>query len=84
MALVAAGADGGMIKRRREPGAGGVAVIALVGTGDVLRVFPRGLDAIVTRLATAEHLSVIHGERRRPEAGGVAILADGGGQNVLR
>ena len=57
-------ADTGVIEYRRGPGAGGMAIIALVGAGDMQRVFSGGIDTIVTRLATAENLGVIHHKRR--------------------
>ena len=63
-AVAGSRADTGVIEYCRGPGAGGVAVIALVRAGYVQRVFSGGHDTIVTRLATAEDLGVIHGECR--------------------
>jgi len=79
VAIVAAGTirdDVRMIKVRRSPGYGGVAVITVVAAGYVRRVFSSCDDPVVTSRTTPENLRVINCYCGFPGGDAVAILTD--------
>ena len=67
-----------MIKIRRYPGIGRVAVITLRGGRQVISILACSRDAIVTTRTGAHHLKVIYRDRRNPYGVVVAVLADVG------
>ena len=73
-----------MVEVGRHPCRGRVAVVAVVATGDVRRVFAGCGDAVVAAAARADDLRVIDGERRQPPGRGVAVFAEVRRLNVFR
>ena len=65
-----------VVKIRRQPGHGRVAVVASVAAGEVCSVFSGGGNAVMARTAAAEHLRVINDIGRQPGNRVMAILAD--------
>ena len=55
-----------------------MAVVAIIVTGNVCRVFSRRGNAVVARAAGADDLCMVDGDCRRERRGSVAILADVG------
>ena len=61
-----------------------MAVIAVVATGDVIRVFAGGRDTVVTGATGANHLGVIYRKSGYPYVRRMAILADISGLHVCK
>ena len=72
-----------MVKYRRCPGIGGMAIIALVVAGNVLNILADGNVAIVTARATADYLGMVYPNLRAEEVYRVTILTDVGGFYML-
>ena len=72
-----------MIKIRRYPGIGCVAVITLGGGRQVINILACSRDAIVTTRTGAHHLKVIYRDRRNPCGVVVAVLADVGRTDMV-
>ena len=77
-------ADVDVIKIRRQPGGGAVAVITGIATGDMRCVLANGRYAIVARATGTDDLGVIDADHGLPQVGAVTILTDGGRLNVRR
>ena len=73
-----------MIEVRRQPAHGRVAVIAVISTRNVCRVFAGCRDAVVARATGAQYLGVIYCDCRLESDGAMAILANVGRLNVQR
>ena len=71
-----------VIERGRQPAIGGVAVIAVVVTGDVVDRLARGRAAVVAAEAGPEHISMVDPDYRDPARVAVAVLALTGGLDV--
>ncbi len=71
-----------MIKVRGQPGYGRVAVVAIIATRDMGRMFACRRDAIVTRTAATQYLCMVDSKRWRPHRHTVAVLADIGRQHM--
>ena len=72
-----------MIKGYREPGIGGVAVIAGGTARDVIWCFAGGSGAIVTGKTGAGCDAGMIKSCREPGAGGVAVIAGGAARDVI-
>ena len=59
--------DSRMVKIRWRPGDGCVAVITVIATADMRRVFACGRDAIMTGATSTNDLCVINGKDRYPD-----------------
>ena len=73
-----------VINIRRNPAGGRVAVVAVVATRNMRRVFARRNRAIMAGQTSADNLGVINHNRRLKECGAMAIFTDIGGENVIR
>ena len=83
--IVATGAiirDVGMVKVRRSPGDGRVAVIAIVATRDVRRVLADRRGAVMARAANADDLSMIDSVRRYPCIRRMTVFTNSAGLNM--
>ncbi len=76
--------DVGMVEVRGCPCNGRMAVITVIATGDVGRVFAGRLDAVMAGTASAQDLCVVHRKHRRPDVRSVAVLANVAGLDVRR
>ncbi len=76
MAVDAIGGYQAVIKCRRQPSRGSVAIIAGVATRDMCRLFAYGCDAVMARPASTNDLGVINRHYRCENVGCVAVLAD--------
>jgi len=65
-----------VIEIGRQPRDGCVAVVAIVATGDMRRVFSRCRDAVMTGTASTGYLCVVDSIDGRPYVGAMAVLAD--------
>lgn len=65
-----------VVKRCGRPARCCMAVIAVVATGDMVRMFAGGRIAVVAGTAAAEHLAVIDSEYRRKYVSRMTVLAD--------
>ena len=72
-----------MIKGYREPGIGGVAVIAGGTARDVIWCFAGGYGAVVTAEAGASCDAGMIKGCRGPGTGGVAVIAGGAARDVI-
>jgi hypothetical protein len=72
-----------MIKIGRHPGIGGVAVIALGDSRQVINILALSRIAIVTTGASAQYLKVIDRYCGFPYAGRVTVLTDVGAVDML-
>ena len=73
-----------VIEVGRHPAVGGVAQIAGVVAGDVVRRLAGGGGAVVTTEAGADHVIVIDPDHRHPGGVAMAVLAHIVGRNVGR
>jgi hypothetical protein len=76
--------DTHVVKIRRDPGPGGVAVITGVAAGHVGGILARGNVPVVTGYTAAQDLGVVHPQCGNPESRHVASLADVGTLDVVR
>ena len=77
-------ADIDMIKVRRQPGLGNVAIITRIGTGDMRWIFAGRNGAIVAGATGTDDLRVIDNGRWKPQCVAMAVFANVGGLNVGR
>lgn len=61
-----------------------MAVVTVVTAGDVSGVFADRCDAVMTRTASPDNLSVVDRKSRNPRVWCMAIFADNAGKNVVR
>ena len=73
-----------VIKVRGQPRDGRVAIVAIVTTRDVGRVFADRRGAIVARATGANYLSMVDGECRYPGVRRVTVLAHDAGLDVVK
>jgi len=73
-----------VIKKCRQPGDGGVAIITVVTAGDMRRMFARGNGAVMAGAASTNDLGVIHCVGRCPGNVVMAVLTHIGGLDVRR
>ncbi len=71
-----------VIEKCRQPGHGGVAVIAIIAAGNVRRIFPGSDRAVMAGTAGTDNLSVVDGVDRCPDNIVVAIFTNIGGLDV--
>ncbi len=66
--------DIGMVEVGWRPGNGRMAIVAVITTGDVCRVFASCRVAVMARSAGADHLCVVHNIGWHPDVGGMTVL----------
>ena len=84
MTVAAIARDGCVVEECGQPAGRGMAVIASIAAGDMCRRLAGGNDAVMTGVATAEHLGVINSHHWRKYIRRVTVLADIRGLNVCR
>jgi len=84
MAVDAAARDIDVIKVRRQPRDGRMAIIAVIAAGDMGLVFAGGRDAVMTGAARANDLRVVDRRHGRKHIRAVAVFANVAGLNVHR
>ena len=82
VAARAVASDADMIKGRWSPSHSGMAVLTIVATRNMRRMFSCRCNAIVARVTCTNHLGVIDRKHRREHVGAMAILANVTGIDV--
>jgi len=76
VATLAVARDAHVIKIRRDPGIGSMAIVTVLLAGDVIGVLAGGLHSVMTGGAGTEHLEVINAGGRHPQGCAMATLAN--------
>ena len=76
--------DAAMVKHRRHPRRGAMAIVTFIAAGQMLRRLARGHGSVVATVAGTDYLGVIHSNHRAPGIHTMACVAVIGGGNVVR